>query len=166
MGSVQVASNIWIDKDDPEGVGNNHHQAAKRLPGDIGIRLIVGSVDRRMIDNGLLLNRFTRQQYEEYLTWKFFMPHNHAGDEWINPDPVLPKRDALLASPVENLGLSVRALNCLRNNSVSTLGELVAVDREEMSKWRNLGSIGLKEIEDMLGSLGLDGDGETTPSSA
>ena len=47
----------------------------------------------------------------------------------------------------------MRALNCLRNNSVSTLGELVAVDREEMSKWRNLGSIGLKEIEDMLGSL-------------
>lgn len=85
MSNVQVASNIWINTADPEGEGNNYHEAAKNLPGDIGIRLIVGSTDRRMIDNAR--GRFTQRQYEEYITWKFFMPHTHIGDEWVKPEP-------------------------------------------------------------------------------
>lgn len=85
MSNVQVASNIWINVDDPEGLGNNFNEASRRLPGDLGLRLIVGTWNRQSIDVAIWQGRLTKQQNEEYLAYKFFMPHTHGGDELVRP---------------------------------------------------------------------------------
>jgi DNA-directed RNA polymerase subunit alpha len=52
--------------------------------------------------------------------------------------------------PVEELELSVRALNCLKANDITKLGELLALRVEELLALRNFGSKSLDEIKQKL----------------
>lgn len=61
----------------------------------------------------------------------------------------------LLKSKLSDLGLSVRALNCLRAAEVETVGELVKFTRSELLKFRNFGKKSLTEIEELMEKLGL-----------
>jgi DNA-directed RNA polymerase subunit alpha len=61
----------------------------------------------------------------------------------------------LLARSVEELELSVRSSNCLRRANIKTLGDLVARTESEMLKYRNFGKQSLKEINEILGGMGL-----------
>ncbi len=61
----------------------------------------------------------------------------------------------LLQKSVEELELSVRSGNCLRAAQITTLGELVQKSEQDMLKYRNFGRKSLKEIEDILESMGL-----------
>ena len=61
----------------------------------------------------------------------------------------------LLARNVEELELSVRSSNCLRTAEIKTIGDLVRKTESEMLKFRNFGRKSLKEISDILGSMGL-----------
>lgn len=61
----------------------------------------------------------------------------------------------LLKKSVEELELSVRSGNCLRAAQIGTLGELVQKTEQDMLKYRNFGRKSLKEIEDILESMGL-----------
>lgn len=67
---------------------------------------------------------------------------------------------ALLKSKLADLGLSVRALNCLRAADVETLADLVKHDKEELLTFRNFGKKSLTEIEELLEknnlTLGMD----------
>ncbi len=56
---------------------------------------------------------------------------------------------------VEELDLSVRAQNCLRNAGIKYVGELVQRTEQEMLKTRNFGRKSLKEIKDVLADLDL-----------
>lgn len=60
-----------------------------------------------------------------------------------------------LIKPVEELELSVRAYNCLKNASVETIGELVVKTESEMLKTKNFGRKSLSEIKDLLAEMGL-----------
>ena len=60
-----------------------------------------------------------------------------------------------LIKPVEELELSVRAYNCLKNASVETIGELVVKTEAEMLKTKNFGRKSLSEIKDLLAEMGL-----------
>jgi DNA-directed RNA polymerase subunit alpha len=61
----------------------------------------------------------------------------------------------LLKSKLVDLDLSVRALNCLKAADVSTLGELVSFNKNDLLKFRNFGKKSLTELEDLLNNLNL-----------
>ena len=56
--------------------------------------------------------------------------------------------NAWLGKSVEELELSVRANNCLRNASITTIGELVQRTEAELIKTKNFGKKSLQEIKD------------------
>jgi DNA-directed RNA polymerase subunit alpha len=61
----------------------------------------------------------------------------------------------LLDKSVDELELSVRSSNCLRAAEIRQIGELVTKTEPEMLKYRNFGRKSLKEIQDILGEMGL-----------
>jgi len=78
------------------------------------------------------------------------------------PEPVQPQVDekkqkilANLAKCVEELELSVRSYNCLKNANIQTIAELVQKTDGEMLKTRNFGRKSLNEIKEILEDMGL-----------
>ena len=61
----------------------------------------------------------------------------------------------MLGKSVEELELSVRANNCLRNANITTIGELVQRTEAELMKTKNFGKKSLQEIKDELARIGL-----------
>ena len=60
-----------------------------------------------------------------------------------------------LMKSVDELELSVRASNCLKNAQIKTIAELVQKTDHEMLKTKNFGRKSLNEIKDLLHSMGL-----------
>jgi DNA-directed RNA polymerase subunit alpha len=60
-----------------------------------------------------------------------------------------------LDKSVEELELSVRSYNCLKNANIRTLRELVTKTEAEMLKTKNFGRKSLNEIKEILSSMGL-----------
>jgi DNA-directed RNA polymerase subunit alpha len=60
-----------------------------------------------------------------------------------------------LKRSVEELELSVRSYNCLKNANIRNIGELVQKSEAEMLKTRNFGRKSLNEIKEILETLGL-----------
>ncbi len=56
---------------------------------------------------------------------------------------------------VEELELSVRSANCLRNANIHLIGELVQKTEAEMLKTKNFGRKSLKEIKEILADMAL-----------
>ena len=56
---------------------------------------------------------------------------------------------------VDELELSVRSANCLKNAGIKLIGELVSKTEAEMLKTQNFGRKSLNEIKDILGDMGL-----------
>jgi DNA-directed RNA polymerase subunit alpha len=52
--------------------------------------------------------------------------------------------------PIEDLGLSVRSLNCLKRASVKVLGDLVNLSEDDVMKLKNFGHKSLVEIREKL----------------
>lgn len=61
----------------------------------------------------------------------------------------------MLGKSVEELELSVRANNCLRNADITTISELVQRTEVELMKTKNFGKKSLQEIKDELARIGL-----------
>mgnify|MGYP000046408915 FL=1 len=79
------------------------------------------------------------------------------------PEPVQPQVDekkqkmlANLSKSVEELELSVRSYNCLKNANIQTIAELVQKTDSEMLKTRNFGRKSLNEIKEILEDMGLN----------
>jgi DNA-directed RNA polymerase subunit alpha len=60
-----------------------------------------------------------------------------------------------LDKSVEELELSVRSYNCLKNANIRTIRELVQKTEAEMLKTKNFGRKSLNEIKEILSSMGL-----------
>jgi DNA-directed RNA polymerase subunit alpha len=82
----------------------------------------------------------------------------------FHDEPVseLPKLDEERQKLLENLNrsvdeleLSVRSYNCLKNANIRTIGELVQKNEAEMLKTRNFGRKSLNEIKEILSNMGL-----------
>ena len=56
---------------------------------------------------------------------------------------------------VDELELSVRSNNCLKNANIRTVGELVAKTEGELLKAKNFGRKSLNEIKEVLADSGL-----------
>ena len=63
--------------------------------------------------------------------------------------------DPNLFRPVEDLELSVRSANCLKNANICYIGELVVRSENEMLKTKNFGRKSLNEIKEILVGMGL-----------
>jgi DNA-directed RNA polymerase subunit alpha len=64
-------------------------------------------------------------------------------------------RNENLNRSVEELELSVRSYNCLKNANIQTIGELVQKTEAEMLKTKNFGRKSLNEIKEILATMGL-----------
>ncbi len=60
-----------------------------------------------------------------------------------------------LDKSVEELELSVRSYNCLKNANIRTIRELVQKSEPEMLRTKNFGRKSLNEIKEILESMGL-----------
>ncbi len=60
-----------------------------------------------------------------------------------------------LFKSVDELELSVRSANCLKNADIRTIGELVQKTEAEMLKTKNFGRKSLNEIKEILAEMGL-----------
>jgi DNA-directed RNA polymerase subunit alpha len=60
-----------------------------------------------------------------------------------------------LSKSVDEMELSVRSYNCLKNANIRTIGELVQKTEAEMLKTKNFGRKSLNEIKEILGGMGL-----------
>jgi DNA-directed RNA polymerase subunit alpha len=61
----------------------------------------------------------------------------------------------VLNRSVEELELSVRSYNCLKNANIQTIGDLVQRTEAEMLRTKNFGRKSLNEIKEILAGLGL-----------
>ena len=57
--------------------------------------------------------------------------------------------------PVEDLELSVRSANCLKNARIKFIGDLVTRSEQDMLKTKNFGKKSLNEIKDIIKQMGL-----------
>ena len=81
---------------------------------------------------------------------------------WTHREPLLElgERGAvqgseILSRSVEELELSVRSYNCLKNANIQTIGDLVVKTEAEMLRTKNFGRKSLSEIKEILGTLGM-----------
>jgi DNA-directed RNA polymerase subunit alpha len=78
----------------------------------------------------------------------------------------------LLNRSVDEMELSVRSYNCLKNANISTIGDLVQKTEAEMLRTKNFGRKSLNEIKEILTSMGLgfgmkiDSQGRLIPGPA
>lgn len=79
--------------------------------------------------------------------------------EEVEPDKKESKEEPLLNEnlfrTVEELELSVRSANCLKNADIKYIGELVQKTETEMLRTKNFGRKSLTEIKEMLTDMGL-----------
>jgi len=88
-----------------------------------------------------------------------FISHDEDDDEDYvgvpsTPAPV-PVSNEHLDKSVEELELSVRSYNCLKNANIRTIRELVQKSETDMLKTKNFGRKSLNEIKEILQSMGL-----------
>lgn len=84
--------------------------------------------------------------FDESLVEPELVPEEESPDSEINP---------YLSRPVDDLELSVRSANCLRNANIRYIGELVQRTENEMLKTKNFGRKSLNEIKQLLSEMGL-----------
>ena len=81
-------------------------------------------------------------------------------DENIEPEEKTvkdqePQINQYLFRPVEDLELSVRSANCLKNARIRYIGDLVTKTEQDMLKTKNFGRKSLNEIKDIIRAMGL-----------
>jgi DNA-directed RNA polymerase subunit alpha len=94
-----------------------------------------------------------------------FEARGEEAEEAAAPE-VDPRLAEMLSKPIEELDLSVRSANCLKNANIRTLGDLVQRTEREMLSTKNFGRKSLDEIKDVLASLGLSFGMTRVPSRA
>ena len=62
---------------------------------------------------------------------------------------------ASLNRPIDDLGLSVRSLNSLKNSNIRTLQDLIAYSEDDLLKVKNVGEKAVSEIVELLQKEGL-----------
>lgn len=89
--------------------------------------------------------------------FSIFVGLDEAGDQALEGggDTVPASVNEHLDKSVEELELSVRSYNCLKNANIRTLRELVQKSEGDMLKTKNFGRKSLAEIKDILATMGL-----------
>ncbi|MBU0501760.1 MAG: DNA-directed RNA polymerase subunit alpha [bacterium] len=78
----------------------------------------------------------------------------------VEPELNINVPESTLQMSIEDLELSARSLNCLKNAGVKTVGELISSSREELMKFKNFGAKSLDEVSEKLAEYKLSLKGE------
>lgn len=100
-----------------------------------------------------LAAKILKEQLQIFIGFDEAIPAE-TGEAKVAPESLSPN----LYRPVEELELSVRSANCLKNANIKYIGELVQKSEVEMLKTKNFGRKSLKEIKEVLASMGLSLD--------
>lgn len=76
-------------------------------------------------------------------------------DKPSNVEVTTPTINEYLNKSIDELELSVRSYNCLKNAGIRTIADLVQKTEYEMLKTKNFGRKSLNEIKELLNSMGL-----------
>jgi len=80
--------------------------------------------------------------------------------EVFEPEALSADEQALLARPIAELNLSVRARKCMVRLAINTFGELVRRTGDDLLECKNFGVTSLNEVREKLAALGLKLRGE------
>ena len=92
---------------------------------------------------------------KDHLTMFIHLDESMQAETTADVEVELSGVDALLAREIDELDLSVRSANCLKNANIHTLRELVGRTEKDMMETKNFGRKSLEELQDLLGKLGL-----------
>ena len=93
-------------------------------------------------------------ELRRYLTW--ITEKQSSMMSYMPPEaPVDAESAARLNMSIEDLGLSGRSYNCLKNANVKSVGELVSYSPEQLMGLKNFGEKSLTEIVDRLAEMGM-----------
>jgi DNA-directed RNA polymerase subunit alpha len=81
-------------------------------------------------------------------------PERHVLD-MVDSEALSADEQALLARPISDLNLSVRARKCMIRLGISTVGDLMRRTGDELLECKNFGVTSLNEVRDKLGAHGL-----------
>lgn len=93
--------------------------------------------------------RILQDQLQVFITFEEPKQKKEGGDK-----PDLPFNPALLKK-VDELELSVRSANCLKNDNIVYIGDLIQKSEGEMLRTPNFGRKSLNEIKEVLSGMGL-----------
>jgi len=97
-----------------------------------------------------LSSKIMKEQLQIFLTFDETMEPAEEAREMGSPS-----LNENLFRSVDDLELSVRSANCLKNANIRYIGELVVRSEAEMLKTKNFGRKSLNEIKEILGEMGL-----------
>ncbi|XGC80069.1 DNA-directed RNA polymerase subunit alpha [Bdellovibrio bacteriovorus] len=97
-----------------------------------------------------LSSKIMKEQLQIFLTFDETMEPAEEAREIGSPS-----LNENLFRSVDDLELSVRSANCLKNANIRYIGELVVRSEAEMLKTKNFGRKSLNEIKEILGEMGL-----------
>lgn len=93
-------------------------------------------------------NEYLKKKLEEY-----------KNIETENPiEDFLNENIEILIKPLESFNLSVRTLNCLKNENVENIGDLIQLSEQFLLKSRNFGAKSLNELLELLNYYNLNFD--------
>jgi DNA-directed RNA polymerase subunit alpha len=95
-------------------------------------------------------SKILKEQLQIFLTFDETMEPTVEEEEKKSP-----QLNENLFRSVDDLELSVRSANCLKNANIRFIGELVSKTEAEMLKTKNFGRKSLNEIKEILSSMGL-----------
>ena len=97
-----------------------------------------------------LSSKILKEQLQIFLTFDESMEPVEESKDMKNPT-----LNENLFRSVDDLELSVRSANCLKNANIRYIGELVVKSEAEMLKTKNFGRKSLNEIKEILSEMGL-----------
>ena len=86
---------------------------------------------------------------------QLFINFEEPREEPIETEPEQPHFNRNLLRKVDELELSVRSANCLKNDNIIYIGDLVQKTEAEMLRTPNFGRKSLNEIKEVLSQMGL-----------
>jgi DNA-directed RNA polymerase subunit alpha len=87
---------------------------------------------------------------------KMFINFEDPVEEVVTPTKDEPQLNVNLLRKVEELELSVRSANCLKNDEIIYIGDLVQKTESEMLRTPNFGRKSLNEIKEILATMNLE----------
>ncbi|MHC4398251.1 MAG: tetratricopeptide repeat protein [Planctomycetota bacterium] len=100
----------------------------------------LSEIKEMLVSRGLKLGQLAPERH----VFEMFEPESLSADE-----------QALLAKPISDLNLSVRARKCMIRLGITTIGELLRRTGDELLECKNFGVTSLNEVRDKLSTHGL-----------
>ena len=146
-----------------------------RIPEDVMHKL--SDFENKKLNNPALPHSLYKKEIADFISMKNIkpnerrkMPKGEGVDVWLKKDgqELLidiktvqlnagggPKFNKNLLKRVEELELSVRSMNCLKNDNIIYIGDLVQKTEPEMLRTPNFGRKSLNEIKEVLSTMSL-----------